>query len=209
MHPSKAVLTGDIVKSSFLNKKQLEELLATIKSELKWQKAKSDIYRGDSFHALCEPEEALTLALRLRAIALQYSSQSEGDVIDIRIAIGIGAVEEPVKDIATAQGEAFLLSGRELDELTKTTSRLAIRCAEPKVDTGLEAVAVLADLLIQKLSVKQAQVVAELLSGYTQTEAARKLGKTQSTINKHAQAANWTELDKAIRIYRKLVSLIN
>lgn len=208
MKSQKAVLTADIVNSSMLGEKQLDDLLFAVKTELKGQKAKSDFYRGDSFHALCDVEQALTLALRLRAIAKQSEAKDKNDVIDIRIAIGIGSVDEPVKNMATAKGEAFMLSGRELDLLSKTTDCLALRCADEKIDAGLQGIAVFVDLLMQKMSSKQAETVGELLMGATQMEAARKLRKSQSTINKLAKAANWSEMEKAIGIYRKLVSLI-
>ena len=208
MSSIKAVLTADIVNSSILSEKDLNDLLFAIKTELKWQKTKSDFYRGDSFHALCETDQALTLALRLRAIALQGIWQRKKQIIDIRIAIGIGPVDEPVKNMATAKGEAFMLSGRELDVIDKTTDRLALRCLDKKVDAGLQAVALLADSVMQKMSQKQAQAVGELLTGATQMETARKLSKTQPTINKLAQSANWNDLEKSIEIYRKLVSLI-
>lgn len=204
----KAILTGDIVNSTLLNEKKLDELLFAIKTELKWQNAKNDFYRGDSFHALCEASEGLNLALRLRTIARQGMWQNEDESIDIRIAIGIGNVEEPVKSMATAKGEAFVISGRELDTLVRTSDRLSIRCADEKIDPGLQGIAVLADMLTQKMSAKQSEAISELLTGATQTETAKKLRKSQSTINKLAQSANWKELERSVEIYRKLVSLI-
>ncbi len=203
----KAVLTADIVNSSLIDRKQLDNLLSALKDELKRVRAKNDFYRGDSFHVLYEAEHALALSLRLRTIAKFGIWQDEKESIDIRIAIGIGSVQEPFKDMATANGEAFMLSGRELDLLNKSSARLALRCMDKKIDAGLEGLALLADLLVQKMSPKQSEAVAELLLGATQMEAAKKLGKSQSTINKLARAANWGELDKAIQIYRKLVLL--
>lgn len=208
MSPIKAVLTADIVNSSLLTQKQFDDLLFVLKTELKQQKAKNDFYRGDSFHALCEAGEAFTLALRLRTLAKQSEWSTGSSETDIRIAIGIGSVEEPVKNMATAKGDAFTLSGRELDKLDKTEVRLSMRCNDQKADAGLEGLGVLADLLLRQMTAKQAEAVYELLSGATQIEAARKLKKSQPTINKLAQSASWPELEKAITIYHKLVSLI-
>ena len=207
MELTKAVITADIVNSSSLNEQQLDHLLFDVKTELKARKAKSDFYRGDSFHALCDADQALLLSLRLRTIAKKGPWGEKENDIDIRIALGVGPVEEPVRNMASAKGEAFVISGRELEVISKSTKRLSIRCSDKKLDAGMEGLSVLIDWIMQKMSSKQAEAVGELLNGLTQMEIARKLRKSQSTINKLAQAANWGELEQAIQIYRKLVSL--
>lgn len=204
----KAVITADIVNSSLLEEKQFDELLYVLKNELKKQKVKSDFYRGDSFHALCEADMALSLSLRLRLLVKQEDWKAGTEKIDIRLAIGVGTVEEPVKSLSTAKGEAFLLSGRELDKISKTSICHSIRSADKKIDAGFEALSLLIDYLMKNMTSKQAETLAELMTGSTQTEAARKLKKSQSTINKLAQTAQWDKLEKSIQIYRKLVSLI-
>lgn len=204
MEPNKAVLTADIVNSTLMEPKDLNDLILLIRSELKKEKVLFDFYRGDSFHVLADMKQALSLALKLRVVARQMATP-ENKIPDIRIAIGLGKVNDPVKSMAMGKGEAFILSGRELDLIEKSSTRLSIRCSDKKIDTGMAAIALLADMVLKEVSTKQAEVVAELLVGATQMEVALKLRKSQSTVNEIARAANWSMLEKAMQIYRKLV----
>lgn len=208
MESTKAVLTADIVNSTLMDGKDLNDLIVMIRSEFKQSKVSSEFYRGDSFHLLTEIEDAFEMALKLRVLARQVANVGAGGHADIRIAIGLGKVQDGIKSMALGKGEAFLLSGRELDLITKSQVRLSIRCSDSKIDPGLEAVALLADMILKDLSSKQAEVLSELLMGYTQMEVALKLKKSQSTINKLAQAGNWSQLEKASQIYRKLAFYI-
>jgi len=207
MNEFSAVITGDIVNSSKLSDKDFSVLVAMLKEMLKSEKARSSFYRGDSFHALCKPEQAFVLALKLRAIA--RGIELENEPADIRIAIGLGDVEKPVKNLATAKGAAFILSGRELDSMGKSAKRLSVKIADEKLDFGMMAISFIADSIMQKMSSKQAEVVLELLKGKTETEVAGILGKSQSTINKLKQAAGWNELEEAITIYSLMIANIH
>lgn len=199
----KAVITADIVNSTLLSKGEFELLIKLLEQQFK--KAGTDIgfYRGDSFHALCDPGDALKMACLTRTTAIQFTNVSR--VIDTRISIGIGTVDEPIGDLGTARGEAFTLSGREMDRLEKSGPRLSIRCNNPIADTALAAIALFTDHILTKLTVKQAAVVHELLQCITQTQVAKKLQKRQSTISKHASASDWNKLSRLNEIYRDLV----
>ena len=209
MNEFSAVITADIVNSSKLNEEELAILATELIGVLKAGKAKNHFYRGDSFHALCRPKHAFVLALKLRAIARVFKPVNENEQIDIRIAIGLGDVEMPVKNLATAKGEAFILSGRELDVISKSAKRLSIRIADEKLNPGMEAISLIADNIMQKMSSKQAEVILELLNGATEIEIAGKLGKSQSTVNKLKQAAGWNELEQAIKIFSSMLATIH
>jgi len=208
MESIKAVLTADIVNSTLMEGKELNDLIVMIRSEFKQSKLTSEFYRGDSFHLLTEVEEAFRVAVKLRVLARQVPNAGTGENADIRIAIGLGKVQDAIKSMAMGKGEAFILSGRELDVISKSQVRLSIRCADDKIGAGMEALALLTDMVLKDLSIKQAEVLSELLMGYTQMEVALKLKKSQSTINKLAQAGNWSQLEKASQIYRKLAVYI-
>ncbi|PRY52265.1 hypothetical protein B0I27_10623 [Arcticibacter pallidicorallinus] len=208
MESNKAVLTADIVNSSLMEGKDLNDLIVMIRSEFKKAKVASEFYRGDSFHLLTDVKDAFKMALSLRVLARQIPNAGTGENADIRIAIGLGKVQDGIKSMALGKGEAFLLSGRELDAISKSSVRLSIRCSDDKIGAGMEALALLADMILKELSIKQAEVVSELLMGYTQMEVALKLKKSQSTINKLAQAGKWSQLEKASQIYRKLANYI-
>ncbi len=163
-------------------------------------------YRGDSFQSyLVDPYPAYRLALRLRTAARIFENQLPGISTDLKISIGIGGIETPVTQIKTAQGEAFLLSGRGLDELEKTGRRLIIRCGDEKVNTTLETISLFTDYLFDALTYKQAEVLQHLLNNRTQIETAKVLDKSQSTVNRHVQSLGWKQMEELLRLYNQSI----
>ncbi len=208
MRKIKAVITADIVNSSLLGKKALNSLIKSLGKLFNALNIIYDFYRGDSFHAVCDVSIALKASCVIRTLAIQYSEKEGEAGIDIRMAIGIGKIEEPLGDLGTAKGEAFILSGREMDKLEKTGPRLSIRCMDAMADMGLSAIGLFTDYVLNKMTIKQAEVIHQLLLGATQVEVANKLHKTQSTVNKHAGAANWNELSRMIDVYTNIAGLL-
>ena len=208
MEKLKSVVTGDIVHSSHLGKNGLTTLQEELSEVFQAENARFAFYRGDSFHAICEVEQGLRLAGKLRVRSQMGDKAAGATPTDIRMAIGIGRVEDPVVDLGTASGEAFVLSGRELDRLGKTGPRLSIICSDERINTGLAAIALFADYILRHITERQAAVLYELLQGHTQWEAAKSLNKKQSTISGHSQAANWKELTQLLHLYDKLTNNI-
>ncbi|RYY52001.1 MAG: hypothetical protein EOO05_22475 [Chitinophagaceae bacterium] len=194
-----AVITADIVNSTLLEKaqeKKLYQQLETAMAAFKWE-----FYRGDSFQVYVkDPADALHLMLKLRMEARQY-----GTGFDIRASVGIGDVGGQVRKLSVSTGEAFILSGRGMDELGKLSgSRLLLRSNDGKINGTLEVIALFTDYIFRELTGKQARVLSLLLDGSTQVAAAKKIRKSQSTVNKHVQSAGWEELSKLLAIYRQL-----
>lgn len=202
--PLAAVITGDIVNSTRLKNSEEKVLMSNLSSILKSHKF--EFYRGDSFQAyLPDAGHALKVVLRARAAAKRLSPAFSSPFADVRASIGIGNITTPVKDLNTAKGEAFLLSGRAFDEMGKSGKRLKIQSAHDATNLGLKIIADYADLLFSQLTSKQAAVVFELLSGYNQLETAKRLKKSQPTINKHAQSARWIEINNLIEDYQLFI----
>jgi len=204
-----AVLTADVVNSSYLSGSVMERLIQALKEELKEGTPPVHFYRGDGFNLLVPPEKALLTAARLRAISKTFQPAELQEDIDIRIAIGLGHVEEPVLSMANGVGEAFNLSGRELDIITKNSRRLAIRCSDIEAETGFRAVILYADYILSRLTPKQAEVVLGLLRGSNEKEIALQLHKKQPTVNKLKRAALWDEFEQLIQLYQELLSIMN
>jgi hypothetical protein len=206
MKKIKAVIIADIVNSSLLGRGSLNALQKSLGKVFNAGEILFGFYRGDSFHALCDAPVALKTTCLLRTLAIQASKDSGEKGIDIRMAIGIGKIEAPIKNLATAKGEAFIMSGREMDGMEKEGPRLSIRCADVTADMGMAAIALFVDFILKKMTIKQSLVVHELLQGATQVETAKKLRKSQSTVSKHANAAGWNELARLLEIYEKLTA---
>jgi hypothetical protein len=119
-----AVITADIVNSTLLSVKEQRKLLLKIETIL--TSHKFEFYRGDSFQVIVKnPEQALTLALQVRMAARVIGAR-----YDVRISIGIGSIQSRAKKISLSTGEAFTLSGRAFDSLSKSDSRLSIQLAD-------------------------------------------------------------------------------
>jgi hypothetical protein len=204
----KAVITADIVNSTKLHGQDEKKFKTALSAIL--ESHKYEFYRGDSFQIfLKSPEDALLAALRIRSTAMKIPSDSSVPLIDVRIGIGIGQVTQPVKTLKTAAGEAFVLSGRAFDQL-KNSERLVIKCNEKNqlVNLGFKLLSHFLDYLFHRLTYKQAAVVSELLFNRTQVETAKRLKKSQATINKHTQSAGWPEIEKLLTDYRHLINSI-
>jgi hypothetical protein len=201
-----AVITADIVNSTALARTELKKLIKNLESLL--EKYRFEFYRGDSFQVYVKsPAEALPLVLKARATAMRYSASSSPET-DIRASIGIGRVKPPVKILHTNTDEAFVLSGRAFDSIGG--ERLLITCdeANKKIQPGLRIAAHFADYIFRRITTKQAAVVLELLMKRTQVETARKLKKSQATVNKHLQAAGWPDIEELLNEYRLLTEAI-
>jgi hypothetical protein len=197
-----AVITADIVNSTLLpprmEKKLVEEITAVLADN------KFEFYRGDSFQALIkDPAEALTLVLRSRTAARKISP-----IHDVRASIGIGNVQGGIRKLNMATDEAFVFSGRAFDTLAASDRKLVIFSKNKVANHGLQAISLFIDFLFRKLTEKQAEVLFVLLSDKTQLEVAKRLRKSQSTINKHAQAAGWHEIVQILDEYEELVAKI-
>lgn len=203
-----AVITADIVNSTRLSKAETKKLMKNLLVLL--QPHKYEFFRGDSFQVYVKtPADALLLLLQMRTTAMKLPAETSMPIADIRASIGIGAVKLPLKELRTASDEAFILSGRTFDKM-KPGQRLTITCNEKNytVNLGLGVVAQFIDYLFQRLTTRQASVVAELLMNRTQTETARKLKKSQATIHKHIQSAGWPEIEKLLTEYQLLINSI-
>ena len=125
----KAVITGDIINSTRIRAERrtlLIDSILRVADELKiLSPLQIEMFRGDSFQVVVdEPEEALRIAILLRA-GLKCSTPLEcGSAWDARIALGVGEISYGADKIVMSDGEAFHFSGRELDGIGK--SRLAV-----------------------------------------------------------------------------------
>ena len=208
-----AVLTGDIVNSTKLLPQQESALIKKLSDPLEQFLGQSlyEFYRGDSFQVFMEePGKALQLALACRALAISISARGgeEEPTVrsDIRISIGIGEATRPVRNLGLAKGDAFLLSGRQLDQLQQSEDRLAIGCMEPMANIGFQILADYLDSIYKGMTAKQADLIVELLSGTTQQQAALRLDKSKSTVSQLASAGRWPEIERLLKQYEMLIN---
>ncbi len=203
-----AVLTGDIVNSTLLTPAQEKKLLEELKSI--FSPDNYEFYRGDSFQVyLTDARKALEMAVRCRTAAISLVQEETDTAFDIRISIGLGAVEEPVNTLSLAKGEAFLLSGRALDEMGKTGGKLMITINQPLGNMAFSILADYTNSVYRQMTAKQAEVIEELLKGGSQQQVADKLNRSKSTISQHVSAGRWEEIEEIIKKYKSLIELVS
>jgi hypothetical protein len=199
--PIGTIITADIVNSTFLPKQQLTKLLKNIESLI--QSHKYELYRGDSFQIYVKDNDAaFELALKIRLAAKRLENDQK---IDVRAAIGIGTIHTPIRTLKKSSEEPFVLSGRALDELSKTTERLRIVSSNDNANDIFQIIARFIDYIFTELTSKQSAVIFELLMGHTQTAAAKNLRKSQVTVNRQAHAAGWPEIDRLLADYKHTI----
>lgn len=199
-----AVITGDIVNSTGLPP-SMEKKLTNVIRKL-FEGTTFEFYRGDSFQVFMQdPASALLQSLLCRTAAISLHEANEEMITDIRLCIGIGSVKLPIRSIATAKGQAFVLSGRSFDGISKTDKRLAIVSGNAIANIGLEVASDYINSIFGNMTGKQAAVIFELLQGKTQQEIAVKLKKSKSTIHQRTSAARWNEIQKILEQYKGFI----
>ena len=202
-----AVITGDIVNSTLLKEADEKRLAAALKQVFDQQKM--EFFRGDSFQVyLKDPKQALRLSLISRSRAISFFGEENTIPIDVKISIGLGTVQTPVRALNTARGEAFILSGRQFDAMTESDPRLKIAINNPLANEGLQVIADYLNSIFSIMTAKQAEVIFELLKGEVQKTIARKLKKTKSTIHQRIVSGRWPEIEKLLLRYENIVNLV-
>lgn len=203
--PKHAVLTGDIVNSTQLEPATEKELVKELSKVLK--PYQFEFYRGDSFQVyMKEPVKSFQAALLCRSVAVSMTGDmNDISISDVKISIGIGPVKTPVRTLATAKGEAFILSGRSFDEMQGTGSRLSIKTGNMLADIGLQVIADYADAIYKRMTAKQAEAICGLLKGGTQQSVALQLDKSKSTISQLVSTGGWSEIERLLRQYESLI----
>jgi hypothetical protein len=201
-----AVITADIVNSTELHPDEEKTLMASLQTVLSAHKF--EFYRGDSFQVFIkDPKEALRVVLQCRTAAI---SVSEKPLFDVRSSIGIGTVETPIRKLATAKGEAFILSGRAFDKLDGKRELFVISVgkSEKTMTFAMRVIARYIDSIFHEITSKQAEVLFELLKGKTQQTIAEELKKSKSTISEMVSSAKWPEIERVMEDYHNLINEI-
>ncbi len=206
-----AVITGDIVKSGKFGSDR-EKALKTLKDALnslgdfkrKSIGGISDIFRGDSFQiVISEPSFALEIAIYLKAQLL--SKTIKGKIIDVRIAIGIGNIESlNRKNIKESDGEAFRLSGKALDNISKYR-RFSIKSGIDELNKQLEFISSSIDSITRRWSPEQAEAILLWLKGNTQISISKKLNISQPAVNQRLQLGGHFTLSESFELFKHLI----
>ncbi len=204
----KAVITGDIINSSEYSSEDRGLVISALESAAGYLKSRDScrytIYRGDSVQALLDdPGHALwhTAYLKSTLKALKRAEKDRSSMADIRIAIGLGEVSFLKDKLEVSTGEAFEYSGRALDKMKSSGSRMAIKSGNPVFDDQWNTILGLTDVVMDKWSVSSAEVVRELLTGRSEKEISQKLKISPPAVSQRKKYAGWNALKGALALF--------
>jgi len=201
-----AVVTADMVNSTLFSREEtnlwLSDLLELLRSENDFQWIlKPEIYRGDSFQGVLKnADDVLRMAILARTIMRSHALNS-----DLRIAIGIGKIEQITDRPGTSDGEAFRLSGHLADNIRNQKARIAIAMKLPSepLSSSLD----LLETVIESWTVAQSEVIVSLLLNETITQISQRLSISQSAVSQRVTASKWWAVAHFLKTFPQHLAL--
>ncbi|WP_126973254.1 transcriptional regulator [Gynurincola endophyticus] len=195
-----AVLTGDIINSQSGNATQWTSALKKVLSTIGEYPFDWEIFRGDSFQLVTQPVAALRQALIIKAALKSMTG------LDVRIAIGIGTIDQRAQKVTESNGPAFVASGRQFDELKKQT--LSVVTPWNDVNRTMEMAIPLALMTIDTWTVKSAEVL--LLKWWNpdwsqQQIAAYLQKKGQGNISEALKRGGYEEIQQLLQYFEQQI----
>jgi hypothetical protein len=212
-----AVVTGDIKNFTKLPSDRrsklvvdTEELMKTMVRDTK----DAQVFRGDSYQLIIEDitrvlKKCVQLIcwFKLNSDRFSAGSRSLTDPrvqLGTRLSIGIGEIAYQGKNVLDSDGEAFHLSGRKFDQLTKDDI-IKLTTANEKSNEVFEMLLMFMNSIMRSWTRTQAETIFLLLEkeDNTQEQIAKKLNMTQPAIAFSLRAAKWKEVEKGINYISK------
>lgn len=180
-----AAVTGDIVRSTKIDsasRKAIPSLLSSAANS--WTEAHPNslinglhVFRGDAWQVLIQkPRLALQFAIFIRASLKTYG-------LDTRTSIAIATMSfVPQGRFPEGDGEAFCLSGRGLDRLSRE-EHMCFSMPSLEREKTMQLVVQLTDTLVGAWTSRQALVMTRVLSGFTHNRIAESLSQSQQVVH--------------------------
>ncbi len=229
-----ASVSADIIASTSLSNDELKKLTNKIHDffaliSSKYNKGRGFLWarlvKGDYVECITNnPNDALRIALLLKCWIKsfvineiktekeQIKKRAAFSTYGIRIAIGIGEMDIIDTKKGILSGDAIFRSGRKLEEhKTSNKEKIIIKntlffdANDEQTTLQFSAILALIDVLLNKATSKQNEILFWKLYELTEAEVAGKLKLGQSTINQQSTSAGWLAIDKAVKYYEQYV----
>ena len=206
-----AVIKGDIVNSRKIRNPEiwltpLKKLFNKLgKSPRQW------IRWGDSLQLeIVEPSDALKVAFEIKALikSIKFQSDKRFSVIDVRMAIGIGAKEYSGKLISESNGPAFHYSGEIFEKLKKEKRNIAIKSPWKFFDEEINLYLKLAAVIMDNWSVSSSELIKIVFAHpqKTQKEIGDLLKIKQNSVSGRWKRAKVDEIMAVDEMFRKKIN---
>jgi DNA-binding CsgD family transcriptional regulator len=192
-----SVITGDLVNSRRSDTTHYLSGLNALLSQLQQAKLieQFEIFRGDAFQAVSEPQSGLLLAVYIR-IALKAMDAQRWDA---RIAVGLGTKQAQ----SAGYGSAFVNSGQVLDGMMKNC-RLALKNDNDQTNAIVSDLLPMLDHVVSRLSQTEARIVQARIFATSNQEVAEKLQKAASTVSATLKRAAYEEIMRFIHAINRI-----
>lgn len=197
-----SIITGDIINSKESDPKKWLDALKAVFNKYGKEPNQWEIYRGDSFQLEVKPENALHMAVLIKATIKQFKD------IDVRMAIGIGDKTYTSNKITESNGSAFVNSGECFEQLKKNT--LAIRSPFTAFDLQINIMLELAQLTMNNWTVTTASLIKIAMEHpeLNQKELANYFNKTQGNISQGLKRSGYDEISKMVAFYNSQIKTV-
>ena len=208
----RAVLTGDIIRSSRLERTAMEavrsSLLHATSVVRRWKRGtisgKLEFFRGDGWQlVVTHPAMALRIGVFLRASLLATG------LADTRIAIGLGEVDaSSPRRTSLSTGPAFALSGRALDTMTQYANMtIEVPKSAGVLSSWLPLIGHLCDSLIEQWTQRQSEIVCAVIDprepDYETVSQTIVPVVSKQAVAKALKGANWHVVREAIHQFEE------
>lgn len=226
-----SVISGDIIASTSLSKADKvlveQELSRLIKDLTVHFKLYGRIVKGDYIEcALPFPEHGLAAAIAIKAFVKTIHIDDKGytenknrvrlfQSYGIRVALAYGELSRFNAEEGVMDGEAIYLSGRAISgSSTHDKERVVIKNTlffesnEAQLAEHLAPIMALLDVLLNKATARQCEVVYHKLLGKSEDEIATLLGINQSVVNQHSTSVGWNAIEQAVSYFHQTISAL-
>jgi hypothetical protein len=212
-----ATISADIVSSTSLSvdetiglRQRIESLFALLKD--KYPDFNGRQIKGDYIECVMQDVSSVfRVALVIKSciksfnIAENKKSTKNFQVYGLRMAIGIGDMRIVDTEQGIWDGEAIYMSGRALEGMNVLNKgTLSIKTSKKQLSSPLQTIALLTDAIVNDMTIRQSEVVYYKLLGFKETDIARKLGISQSGVNKASSATKWYCIEEVLKYFEQI-----
>jgi hypothetical protein len=219
------VISGDVVSSTSLSVSDKDVLRIALDTLLEQLKDRYGVYgrllKGDYIECVVpSPSLGLEVLLAIKSYVKNIPIAIDGYKEDkkraklfkeygIRLAMGYGELAVFDEEKGIIDGEAIYLSGRLINsKSTHDKARVVIKNTlyfasnDPALNSKWTAFLELLDVLLNKATERQSEVVYHKLLGLTEDAIAQKLDVNQSVVNRHSTSVGWNAIETTVSYYK-------
>ncbi len=194
-----AIITGDIINSADHTTAKWMGPLKQFLFKLGPTPKVWEIYRGDEFQLRVYPDEALKIAIQIKALIRSFKG------LDVRLAIGLGEESFQGNGVSESNGTAYQRSGRTLEIEKQKKVNMMISSDNPERDKTLNLLLKLALDFMDDWSSVSAEIVTLALEQprASQLEIAEQLNIQQSAVSQRQKRARLDLIHELLNYYQE------